>query len=122
MASPATREATAVATAERRQKRRFPMQLQVNWRALGTAEEAGCGLTCDISASGLYLRGEPGALKKGSPVELNVRLPLQADGRPIDMHGVGRVVRIERNGGEELGVAVEFDRIELWPDDLESLT
>jgi len=105
---------------ERRHNTRFPLQLEVEWSPAGRPCQG--GRTADISATGLYVEGDAEPLSAGSPVQLRVRLPLEEGGCPVDLRGSGRVVRVKRTGGDQVGVAVAFDRIEFLADDLESLT
>lgn len=111
------------AVAERRTEQRYPLQLQVDLRSpSGEAASAYDWQTCDISATGLYVRGDAGSLEEGSRVQLTVRLPVRADGGAVDLRGVGRVVRVDRAADPEVGVAVSFDQIQFSEDDLESIT
>lgn len=109
--------------ADRRDGQRFPLRLRVDW---GAAEKPGAtlqaGETSDISAGGFYVRGPEGALREGSPVEVRVCLPVLDPHCPVDLRGLGRVVRVDQLDGSKVGVAVSFDRIELKADDWESLT
>ena len=109
--------------AERRDGQRFPLRLRVDWGAADRPDASlQPGETFDISATGLYVQSDTSAPAAGSPVELNVRLPLLDPHCPVDLRGLGRVVRIDQLDGERVGVAVSFDRIELKADDWESLT
>ncbi|MBI4466508.1 MAG: PilZ domain-containing protein [Acidobacteria bacterium] len=110
------------AVEERRRQQRYPLELPADLRLLGKAGRASCeGWTCDISATGLYLRGEARSLGEGSRVEVSVRLPAAPGAAAVDLHVIGRVVRVDRRA-DQVGLAVSFDSVEFSLDELESFT
>lgn len=109
--------------AERRAWRRYPLQLEVDFRTLGKGAVATTnGLTRDISTMGIYLSGLPESVEEGSQVDLAIRLPAQAGGRKSEVRGVGRVLRVDNRSGDKVGVAVQFVRVDLTAEELESIT
>lgn len=117
---PKVQNATSVM--ERRTQRRYPLELQVLLRDTASGEANHGGQTCDISATGLYLRGDAAWLEEGRRVHLSVRLAEGEGGRAVGLRGLGRVVRVDRPAGQETGFAVMFDQVEFAADDLESMT
>lgn len=108
---------------ERRAQHRYPLQLAGELHPENTAAEAALrGQTRDVSITGFYLLGGRQGLEEGSSVELALWLPLGADGQETDIRGQGRVVRVDQEGDKRMGVAVEFDRIEFVPTEVESFT
>lgn len=114
-----------VAVADRRSRQRFPLQWPARLRSVDGGPTAGIALegeTLDISAAGFYLRTDAGSLQEGGLVEVDFRIPGGSESRRVDLHGLGRIVRVDRQQGGQTGIAVAFDRIEFWPDDLDSFT
>ena len=110
-------------TAERRNSRRYPLQLEVDLRTHQEGSVAvASGQTRDISVRGFYFSGLPESLQEGARVELAIRLPGPTEGRRVEVRGVGRVVRVDLGSDNKIGVAVKFDRIDLSAEELESIT
>ncbi len=80
------------------------------------------GEPLDTGAAGFYLRTDAEALREGSWVELDVRVPADQKGNTVNLHGLGQIVRVDREEGGGTGMAVAFERIEFWTDDLDSFT
>ncbi len=85
--------------AERRRHRRYPIVLEVQYRATrGRAERLGSGTTLDVSSRGVLFRADD-SLPAGSYVELALKWPFLLKGvYPLTLVMRGRVVRSDRRG------------------------
>jgi hypothetical protein len=92
--------------AEARTGRRFPLELAIKIHG----ENQG-SVTANMSAAGVYIRGNP-ALEIGSNVEFEIALPPELTGATenVLVECKGRVVRKDSGvGGEGQGVACVID-------------
>jgi PilZ domain len=85
--------------AERRLHRRYPIVLEVQYRATkGRAKRLGSGTTLDVSSRGVLFRAED-SLPAGSYVELALKWPFLLMGlHPLTLVMRGRVVRSDGRG------------------------
>jgi len=101
-------------TAERRSRRRVPVDVPVKLRKPDGTEQK--GLARDLSSAGIFLYSESG-LEVGTKLDVVITLPA----------GVGlgpggwalcqaSVVRVEEATAKGVGVAAVIDRIELLPE------
>jgi PilZ domain len=80
---------------ERRSRRRFPLQLALEYRLLGKRERYGFGRTCNISSAGVFFEIADQQPLAGS-IELLVSWPCVLDGAcALKLKMKGRVVRTE---------------------------
>ncbi|MBZ5727274.1 MAG: PilZ domain-containing protein [Acidobacteriia bacterium] len=95
---------------DRRNHRRYDMQLQLRWRLIRRRRvlESGLGQTIDLSSGGI--RFEPGRrLPVGLNVELSISWPvLLHDVAPLQLMVSGRVVRSDDHGTAFRMVQHEF--------------
>jgi hypothetical protein len=79
---------------DRREGQRFPIQQGVRYQAaIGRQMVAGCGLTVNISSSGVLFSGDC-PLPKGVWVTVEINWPARLDNRkPIKLVTRGKVVR-----------------------------
>jgi hypothetical protein len=100
---------------ERRSRRRFPLQLTLEYRLLGRREQFGFGKTCNISSAGVFFEiADPQPL--AGSIELMVNWPCLLDGAcALKLKMKGRVVRTEGRG-----VAIESCEHEFRTAGLES--
>lgn len=100
--------------AEKRRARRFPMTLPVAIKAEETPGQEKTVHTRNVSSSGVYFEfGSP--LNIGTAVEFVLTLPEQiTKGSAVRIKCVGKVVRVDRPGGdgEPLAVAATIERYE----------
>lgn len=93
--SPGTAPFTII---ERRKLRRFPIKLEVRYRALGPEVEpweSGSGRTLDISGESVLFT-TAGPLFAGEEIELSIVWPALLEGRcPLTLVAVGPVVRAQ---------------------------
>ncbi len=85
---------------DRRLQKRYPLELDLQYRILDGAEvvTSGAGTTKDISSGGVFFRVAR-RLPSGPAVELSIRWPaLQEDAPPVELCVFGRVVRNESSG------------------------
>jgi hypothetical protein len=85
--------------ADRRLHRRYPIVLELQYRATrGRAERLGSGTTLDVSSCGVLFRAAD-SLAVGSYVELALNWPFLLDGlHPLTLVMRGRVVRSDGKG------------------------
>lgn len=101
---------------ERRAQHRYPMELAVElYSTGGHANLLYRGHTRDVSSNGFYVAGVPHLLQEGSRVQVMVWLPAGDGRRQAGLRGLGRVIRVEREDNDQVGMAVRFDRVELAP-------
>jgi PilZ domain-containing protein len=90
----------AVNGADRRRAWRYPAHL-------GVSLDSGTGVSCDVSASGIYFETDA-ALSPGETIAFSFNLEdIYPDVR-LDLHCTGKIVRVEQRGGQ-LGVAATID-------------
>jgi PilZ domain len=83
---------------ERRSRRRFPLQLALEYRLLGRREFRGLGRTRNISSAGVFVEVSDQQPFSGS-IELMLSWPCVLDGAcALKLLMKGRVVRIEDRG------------------------
>ena len=84
---------------DRRLHRRYPIVLEVQYRAIrGRAERFGSGTTLDVSSGGVLFRADD-SLPAGSFVELTLKWPFLLKGvYPLILVMRGRVVRSDAKG------------------------
>jgi hypothetical protein len=82
------------ASAERRSKVRFPLELRVHFRTLGRRHPvSGAGWVLNMSSGGVLVASRHD-MKAGSQIELNIEWPYLLDERiPLQLVAVGRIVR-----------------------------
>jgi hypothetical protein len=90
---------------EARTGKRFPLELPIKIHGMAQG-----GVTGNMSAAGVYIRGNP-ALDIGSNVEFEIALPPELTGgnENVVVQCKGRVVRKDGEGGESQGVACVID-------------
>lgn len=87
---------------ERRQASRYRVNLPVEL-------EHGSGWTRDISESGVFFEAEqPFAI--GQAIRFSVMLAYAYPGTPLQLHGEGSIVRVERHDGR-VGVAIALSAV-----------
>jgi hypothetical protein len=82
---------------DRRNSDRFPIEREVRYKVLNKrgGEEAGAGLSLNMSSSGVYFTSEH-LLVPGRRLELAISWPAQLDNKtPLKLVARGRVVRFE---------------------------
>lgn len=94
-------------SADRRAKIRFPLTLDVDYRASGREYERGAGQTVNISSAGVLFIGQH-EFATGMRIELNAYWPVPLDGAiPLQLRIRGTVVRVTENQ-----IAITIDRHE----------
>ena len=103
---------------EHRRHRRYQVSLPVEILAPENEEASVRAASRDISAKGVYFTLAPG-VRLASEVEFYMTLPPQmCQGRSVQVHCRGRVVRREVLDGEgRIGVAAAIDEYEFVPAD-----
>lgn len=97
---------------EKRRARRFDLNLPVQVVAVGENKASQTVKTRDISSTGLFIEFDQ-RVQAGTRVELMVTLPREiTQVGAVQIHCMGRVVRVERAEPERTGVAVTIDRYE----------
>lgn len=101
---------------DRRDARRFPLNLPLEIQAAAQAGQAFNAETRDVSYRGLYFVVDRD-LESGSPIQFVLTLPreftLSAD---VHIRCSGRVVRVDKPGpAGPVGVAAIIDRYEFLP-------
>jgi len=101
---------------EKRQARRYPMQMPVTVQVKnGSVHEAACQ-TRDVSESGMFLYTDSD-LHEGSEIEIVAMLPpeiTQSESAWVCCHA--RVVRVEQPDGEgQQGIAAVIERYAVLP-------
>ena len=94
--------------AERRQARRFALEIPVLFRWVDNGQTAceGAGFCRDISTRGVFVVASAGAPPLGCKLDLMVLLPaLNPRGPALRLHSTGSVVRVEHMG-DEVGVGI----------------
>ena len=90
----------ALATSERRHRRRYSLQFDLEYRVFGKGHSiyTGAAKTVNISSEGLLLTGADG-VNKGQLVEISIRWNTGAPGAPMaDLEILGRVMRVDASG------------------------
>ena len=104
-----TEQSATEISQDRRSKRRYPIELPVQYKIVKNylVMGAGCGTSLDISSGGLaFTCNEP--LKIGSYLELSVSWPVLLNQTcPLKLVASGRVVRSDQNR-----TAISLDRYE----------
>jgi hypothetical protein len=81
------------ASAERRSKVRFPLELRVHFRTLGRFPVSGAGWVLNMSSGGVLVASRHD-MKAGTPIELNIEWPYLLNERiPLQLVAAGRIVR-----------------------------
>jgi hypothetical protein len=97
---------------EQRDTRRLSLQLPLMVKlSVGTVATV-ASQTKDISARGIffYLRSE---VSQGSPIEFTLTLPTEITcTENIRVHCSGKVVRVDRSKGSQVGIAAAIDQYE----------
>jgi hypothetical protein len=95
---------------DKRRARRFDLYLPVQVVAVGEQKPFETVRTRDISSTGLFIEFDQ-RVQAGTKVELLVTLPREiTQAGPVQIHCMGRVVRVERGERERTGIAVSIDR------------
>lgn len=97
----------------RRTAKRFPMQVPITiWDVGGRAEMS--GLTRDVSSGGVFFLIESWP-SRSRPFQFMLTLPGSETGsRPdIPVYCEGNVVRSEKRGAREVGVAIRIERYQV---------
>jgi PilZ domain len=92
--------ASDILPTDRRSHRRYPVELDLEYRLMHYRRvlKAGLGKTCDISAKGVFFRADQ-ALPKGLDVELSMDWPFRLDGRwRLQVKIDGKVLRSGESG------------------------
>src|SRR5260370_39430279 len=82
---------------ERRASRRYPVNVDVEYRIMPAAENGSVcyGRTVNLSTTGLMLECIP-ALQMGLDIELTIKWPVRrGEGTGIELHAFGRTIRVE---------------------------
>ncbi len=82
---------------EQRRTRRFPVECELAYKALGKVDGriVGAGHTINMSSGGVLFTAEH-SLDVGQQVELSIKWPTKLEGKhPLNLIVVGRVVRSE---------------------------
>ncbi|HWR16089.1 MAG TPA: PilZ domain-containing protein [Terriglobales bacterium] len=91
-------ESYATTRQERRRKRRFPIQQEVEYRLFSGNRRVGVGRTINISSSGVLIDAQT-TLPPRMPIELSIDWPaLLNDLCPMKLLVFGRVVRTSERG------------------------
>jgi len=99
---------------ERRARQRFPLRLRLVVRNLNHNEaEPQAGETLNVSSTGVYLLARKQSFVAGGRVEVSMWLPVGGPTGATCLQGLGRVVRLEPQAGEEekVGMAIALERI-----------
>lgn len=95
---------------EKRRAHRFPMTLPMLMARTEGAEEALS--TRDVSSGGVYFEVEE-APHAGAKLEFVITLPTEITMTgPVQIRCIGKVVRVDRGVGGQIGVAATIDRYE----------
>ncbi|MCL5744099.1 MAG: PilZ domain-containing protein [Acidobacteria bacterium] len=97
---------------DRRASRRYPMELNLRYRAFRAKEtlHSGCGTTCDLSSGGLSFHAAE-SLPLGLAVELAIEWPAAtSDGYGTTLVSVGQVVRSDSGKTAIRAASYEFVR------------
>jgi hypothetical protein len=95
---------------DKRRARRFDLFLPVQVVTVGELKSSETVRTRDISSTGLFIEFDK-RVEAGTKVELVVTLPREiTQTGPVQIHCMGRVVRVERGERERTGIAVSIDR------------
>lgn len=97
---------------ERRAQQRFPLRLRAlvrNLRHNGFDQQA--SETVNVSSRGLYLLAREPSFVTDGRVEVSVWLPAGGHTGSTCVQGSGRVVRVEPQAGEKVGIAVALERV-----------
>ena len=98
---------------ERRARQRFPLRLRLVVRNLNHIEaEPQAGETLNVSSTGVYLLAGKQSFAAGGRVELSMWLPVGGPTGSTCLQGLGRVVRLDPQAGEKVGIAIALERIE----------
>jgi hypothetical protein len=91
---------------DRRLKPRYPVQMEVRFRALNQGRDvSGVGTTIDMSSEGLLISAQC-PVRSGMRVEIILEWPLALEGSvPLQLVILGKVVRQNQSG-----FAIEFRR------------
>jgi len=97
---------------ERRAQQRFPLRLQVLVRNLAhDSAEQQMGESLNVSSRGLYLLMPKQSFEAGRRVEVSFWLPVGGSTGSSCVQGSGRVVRVEPQAGEKMGMAVALEHV-----------
>ena len=94
---------------EKRRAHRFPMSLPL---LMARPEGEETVSTRDVSSGGVYFEVEE-APQTGSKLEFVITLPTEITlTGPVQIRCIGKVVRVDRGTGGQIGVAATIDRYE----------
>jgi hypothetical protein len=80
-----------------------------SWQRTDGASHQGKGKTRDISIDGVFIWAFPVPMP-GTEIEMTVTVPpLVANGMPLRLHGMGRVLRIDPPDSQAKGFAAEVN-------------
>ena len=99
--------------AEFRTGQRFPLQLPITIRNRNSAEGQEEALTCDVSASGVYIQANS-KIHVGTTIEFEIALPAAVVGTENDVaiRCKGRVLRMDGTESTQNGVGCVIDHYE----------
>jgi hypothetical protein len=101
--------------AERREARRFTMNLPLRVLPGGARGRELSGSTRDVSYRGLYFLAEA-KFEVGSEIEFVITLPQQVtQSSDVNIHCHGEIVRVETTENGQVGIAAKISRYEFQP-------
>ena len=101
--------------AERREARRFTMNLPMRVLPRESKDREVDAQTRDVSYRGLYFLADAN-FKIGSEIEFDLILPQQVtQSGDVNIHCVGEIVRIEPTENGRVGIAAKISRYEFMP-------
>lgn len=101
---------TTATRADQRTTRRFNLKLPVTVKMPSTEESSLDAQTKDVSARGVFFYIDSD-VSEGSPIEFTLTLPPEITlTESIRVKCSGKVVRVERPGGKQIGIAAQIDQ------------
>lgn len=103
-----TESSIAAKAAERRSRKRYPIQLEVLYRTLSRARISGNGWTVNLSSRGMMVKSTTLPVL-GAKIEVRIAWPTTLDGGvPLQFVTTGKVVRVGGGGFAVLMASHEF--------------
>ncbi len=107
---------TAQPQSDKRGTRRFALKLPVTVKLPQTAEEIAAE-TKDVSARGVFFYIDSN-IAAGSAIEFTLTLPPEITlTEAIRVHCTGKVVRVDQQGGQGIGIAAAIDQYDFTGED-----
>jgi hypothetical protein len=101
---------TTATRADQRTTRRFNLKLPLTVKMEPAAEGAQAVQTKDVSARGVFFYIDKD-VSEGSPIEFTLTLPPEITlTESIRVRCSGKVVRVERPGGKQIGIAAQIEQ------------